>query len=381
MRLIQRLVLLATPLLLGACSYIPFLNTDKPPLPLPAVTGNASLTVNWQSPLGSKQSSTLMPASVADRVYAAHPSGAIVTYDRKSGATVARFDLPAGKGHISGGVGASATMVVVGTSKAEVIAFDSSGKVLWTGRVGSEVIAPVAISDDVVVVLSGDGSFAGLDAKTGVRKWVITRSLPPLTVRSSAIPVATRGGVFVGTPQGKLLAFDASTGAIGWESTVANPKGASELERLVDVIGQPVLDADKVCAAAYQGRVACFDILRGTLRWSRDISTLTPIAADNKNVYLIDDKGFAHAFDKATGGSVWKQDVLAGRRATGSAMIGGYFAVQDTSGAVHLVEAATGRIAGRGLGDAFASDVSLVSAGEDAIIQTRTGLVASISAR
>ena len=59
---------------------------------------------------------------------------------------------------------------------------------------------------------------------------------------------------------------------LGWDGTVANPKGSTELERIADVTSMPLaLDKD-VCAIAYQGRVACFDMARGTLSWSRDIS-------------------------------------------------------------------------------------------------------------
>ena len=44
--------------------------------------------------------------------------------------------------------------------------------------------------------------------------------------------------------------------------------------------GLPLVDwSSEVCAVAYQGRVACFDITRGTLNWSRDISSLYGMAA------------------------------------------------------------------------------------------------------
>jgi hypothetical protein len=42
---------------------------------------------------------------------------------------------------ISGGVGADGRLVAVATAKGEVLAFDSSGKALWTARVTSEVLA------------------------------------------------------------------------------------------------------------------------------------------------------------------------------------------------------------------------------------------------
>ena len=378
----RRASFVAVSLSLSACSSLSwFSSSDKKILPLPAITGSASVSAQWQSTLGGKQTSSLIPAVANGKVFAAHPSGAIVVVDEKSGAAIGRFQIPAGKGDVSGGVAASADMIVIGTNKAEVIALDLNGAVRWTSKVSSEVIAPAAISDAAVIVLGGDGSIAALDPKTGTRIWTIQRALPSLTVRSSAIPVTSRAAVFVGTPQGKLLAIDASNGAVGWEATVATPKGASELERLVDVVGRPAVDGERICAAAFQGRVACFDVVRGTLLWSRDVSTLTGVLLDNKNAYSVDEKGVAQAFDKTTGGTVWKQDVLAGRRATGTALLGDYLAVQDSEGTVHLVERATGKIAGRSLGEAFTSDVGMVASGDGALIQTKSGQLASVAAR
>ena len=368
---------------LAGCSSMPSWlgGSDKKILPLPAVTGSASVATGWQQTLGGKQTSSLIPAVANGRVYAAHPSGVVIVADEKSGAVVGRFQVPSGKGTVSGGVAASADLIIVGTNKAEVLALDMNGALLWSAKVSSEVIAPAVITEAAVVVIGGDGVITGLDPKTGARKWIVQRPLPALTVRSSAIPMAARGAVFVGTPQGKLLAMDASNGAIGWEATVATPKGASELERLVDVVGRPAIDAERICAAAYQGRVACFDLVRGTLLWSRDLSSLTGPLMDAKYVYVSDEKGVAQAFDKTTGGTVWKQDVLAGRRATGTALIGDFFAIQDADGALHLVDRNSGRIAGRGLGDAFVSDIGMVASGDGALVQTRSGQLAAVSAR
>lgn len=383
---LRRLALLSTAAtavvgLAGCSTFSWFGGSDKKVQPLPAVSGNASVSTLWQSPLGGKQLSGLVPAVVAGRVYAAHPTGSVIAIDEKSGAVVARMQVPAGKGSISGGVAASASLVVVGTNKAEVVAFDPNGTVLWTARVASEVVAPAALADTVVAVIGGDGSITALDSKTGERKWTVQRQLPALTVRSSAVPVVVRSALFAGTPQGKLLALDPRNGSIGWEATVATPKGTSELERLIDVLGRPAFDTDRICATAFQGRIACFDLVRGNLLWSRDVSSLTGAQIDNRHVYVVDDKGVAQAFDKTTGSTVWKQDVLAGRRATGTAIVGDFLAVQDAEGSLHLVDRSSGRIAGRGLGDAYASDVALVPAGDGALVQTRSGTLAYVTAR
>ncbi len=368
---------------LAGCSSMPSWlgGTEKKVLPLPAVSGNAAVSVTWQTAIGGKQLSALIPAVANGRVYVAHPTGAVLVLDEKTGAVINRFQVPAGKGSLSGGVAVGRDLIVVGTSKADVIALDMTGALRWSSRVSSEVVSPAAMFDDAVLIVGGDGGITALDPKTGDRKWAIQRQLPALTVRSSAIPIAVRGAAFVGTAQGKLLAIDPSNGNIGWEATVATPKGASELERLVDVVGRPVADNERVCAAAYQGRVACFDLIRGTLLWSRDISSLTGPTLDSRNVYVVDDKGVAQAFDKATGGTVWKQDVLAGRRATGTALVADLLAIQDADGTLHLVDRSTGKIGGRGLGDAYASDVGLVAAAGGALTQTRSGQLAAVQAR
>lgn len=377
------IVAAATAMALSGCSTVTgwFSSSDKKILPLPAVSGNASVSTAWQSSLGGKQVSSLMPAVANGLIYAAHNSGSITVLDDKSGAVVSKMQVPSGKGLVSGGVSAATDLVVVGTNKAEVIAFDAKGAVRWSSKASSEVISPAAISDNSVIVLGGDGAITSFDIKSGERKWRIQRVLPALTVRSTAIPAATRGAVFVGTAQGKLLAIDANTGTIGWEATVATPKGTSELERLVDVVGRPAVDVDRVCAAAYQGRIACFDLVRGTLLWSRDVSSLNGPLVDARYVYAVDDKGFVQAFDKSTGGTIWKQDALAGRRATGIAFLGDYVAVQDAEGTVHVVDRNTGKISGRGLGDSFTSDVGLVAAGNNVLVQTQSGQVVAVSAK
>lgn len=36
-----------------------------------------------------------------------------------------------------------------------------------------------------------------------------------------------------------------------------HPRGASDLERLTDVVGSPQIAGNLLCAVAYQGRIVC----------------------------------------------------------------------------------------------------------------------------
>ncbi len=316
---------------------------SKKPGPLPELKPSATASVSWQANVG-KAVPGFAPAVLPDAIYVASIDGSISRLDATNGRQVWR--IQAGK-NISAGVGASGDTVVVGTDKGDVLAFDDTGKPKWTARVTTEIMAPPRVADGVVVVFVGDGSIHAFNAADGSKKWVNQRTAPTLTVRNYAGGTSTRGGLFTGTAGGRLLAMDMMTGIVGWDGTVANPRGATELERIADVTSLPLVDGNQVCAVAYQGRVACFEVTRGTLNWSRDISSLAGVAGDGKNIYLTDDKGAVQALDRSTGASVWKQDLLAARKIGGPQVVGDFVGVVDVEGYLHLLSSANGAYVGR----------------------------------
>jgi outer membrane protein assembly factor BamB len=269
----------------------------------------------------------------------------------------------------------------VGTDKGDVFAFTTDGKPAWQIKVTSEVVSPPKIAEGIVVIWSGDGRVFGLSAADGKTRWVHQRNNPPLTVRNFAGGVITRGGLFMGTAGGKLVALDLGTGNVGWESNVATPKGATELERIADVTSLPIIDDRQACAVAYQGRIACFDLLRGTLNWSRDFSSLEGIAADSRYVYVTDDKGAIHALDRTTGASAWKQDKLADRRPSGPQIVGSHVAVVDGEGYVHVLDTNDGNLVGRLATDGTAATAQPSRSGAGAVWQSTGGTVFSVSVR
>jgi len=383
-------VVLAAVVALGGCAYINeylpvppsfslrwLWGSSKKPGPLPDISPSATASVNWQVAVG-KAVPGFAPAVLTDSIYAASTDGSITRIDPANGRTV--WHVAAGK-NLSAGVGADASTVVVGTDKGDVLAFDAQGKSKWTARVSTEVVAPPRVADGVVVVLAGDGSVHALNAVDGTKKWVNQRTAPALTVRNYAGAVTSRGGLFVGTAGGRLLALDINTGITGWDATVANPKGATELERIADVTSLPLVDGNQVCAVAYQGRVACFDVTRGTLNWSRDVSSLAGLAGDGKNIYVTDDKGAVQAFDRTTGASVWKQDRLAERKIGGPQIVGEFVAVIDPEGYVHLLAASNGAYVGRMATDGTAATAQPSLFLSSILFQTAGGNLYAVTAK
>ncbi len=347
--------------------------------PLPPLTNSVAVSTLWQASIGNSQRAIFSPAVAGDSVYAAAYDGAVARLDAGSGKQLWRID--AGE-RLTGGVGSDGKLVAVGSGKGEVLAFDVNGTALWKAQVSSEVLAAPQVADDVVVVRSADGRIFGLDAKDGKRKWYYQRSTPALTVRSPVGISISRGVAYAGFAGGKLVAINLDNGAVRWEATVALPRGTTELERVTDVIGLPVVTEREVCAVAYQGRIGCFDVATGQAVWGREMSSTSGLSLDARYAFVSDDAGAVHALDRIGGTSVWKQDKLHLRNLSAPLALGSEIVVADIQGYVHLLARDSGAFVGR-----VATDGSPVSTNPvmlpngGFLIQTRNGGLYAFSAK
>lgn len=365
----------ASALLLGACSTVEKLNpfsSSAPkvkPAELAAIQPTAELKSLWQASVGNAGEFTFSPAVVGGSVYATARDGTLARFDE--GRQVWR--IAAGQ-TVSGGVGSDGKLVAVGTPKGEVLAFEAAtGREIWKARVSSEVLAAPAVAEGLVIVRSGDSRIFGFDAVDGKRRWIYQRSTPTLSLRSNVGVVSVGKVTLAGFPGGKLVAIANNNGAAVWEVTVALPKGATELERVADVTSSPVVSGGSVCAAAFQGRVACFDGNSGNTLWSRDMSSSAGLDADNRYVYVADDKGAVHALDRNSGASIWKQDKLSNRGLSRPLALGSHVAVADYQGVVHLLRREDGAFAARATTDGSAVRAEPVRFEAGLLVQTANG--------
>ncbi|MEO8992047.1 MAG: outer membrane protein assembly factor BamB, partial [Nitrosospira sp.] len=246
------------------------------------------------------------------------------------------------------GVGTGEGLLLVGTFKGEVLAFDEkSGNRLWKAQVSTEVLSPPHAANGMVVIRTGDGRIFSLEASSGKRKWIYQGATPSLTVRSFAGVLISHDTVYAGFAGGKLVAINSSTGSVAWEAAVARPKGATELERIADVTSLPVMDERQVCAVAYQGRVACFEITTGNQIWARDVSSNAGLAMDNHYVYVSENRGALVAYDKTDGTRIWTQSLLDGIRLSPPLVRDARIVVGDSLGYVNLIRNDNGAIVAR----------------------------------
>ena len=377
MKLAHRALLFFALLVLGGCSSVDTVKgwfgskkDGMEPAKLVEFGETAKFEVRWHADLGDSGASLLQPALTGNAIYGASGKGELTRVDRATGKQVWRVESGIA---ISGGVGSGDGLVLVGSDKGEVLAYGEDGKLRWKSKVSSEVLSAPQAAEGVVIVRSGDGRIAGLDAADGKRIWLYERSTPALVVRSHAGVTLQRGVAFAGFAGGKLAAMKIKDGSVLWEVSVSQPRGATELERISDITSNPAADDEQVCAIAFQGRVACFDAAQGSLLWNRDIGSDKGMMLLRKYLYLSDAKGSVMVLDKTSGSTLWKNEQLFMRDTATPHVLGDFVVVGDYEGYLHGMNRENGSFAARVKLDGSAIQTAPVGLGDGLLVQTRGG--------
>lgn len=384
MRIATNLASLGMLALLSGCSALsainPFSSKEAPRNPPAALVDfkpTMAVRTAWTTSIGSSGAYVFSPASAGGSIFAAAADGSIVRIDAATGRVLWRTsaDLP-----LTAGVGSDGTTVAVVGEKGQILAFDGDGKLRWKAQASSEVLSAPAVGQGLVIIRSLDNRISAFDAASGARRWTVQRTAPPLTLRTAPGIVISGSSVFVAMPGGRLLALTLSNGGPIWEVAVGDPRGATELERVADVSGAPVVVGRDVCAVAYQGRIGCVDALTGATRWAKAFSSVAGVAADERFVFGVDERSMVSAFTRDTGTSVWRSDKLANRGLSAPASFGRAVVVGDNQGYVHFLAREDGSFIARASTDGSRIVAAPLVSGANLIFQTHAGTVTAFAA-
>lgn len=346
-------VVLACAFALGGCTTVKGWFAGKnaketKPAELIDFTATAKAERLWSTHIGDgegKLGARQGPAIVDGRVYAAALEGGVSAYDLHTGAVVWHHDSEL---LLSSSPGVGDGTLVVGGLEGDVVALDAAtGVQKWTTKVGTEILAAPAVGQGLVLVRSVDGRVTALDAASGERRWFWEKETPTLTVRGNAAPLLGPGLAFIGNDDGTLSALSLAAGRMLWEQTVAAAEGRSELDRMADVDGTPVLDETTLFASSYKKQTMAIDGPSGRPLWMHDAGGPGSVGVSADRVVVSDPQGTVWGLGKSDGSALWQQPALARRNLSGVAVQGEYAVVGDLEGYLHWLRLADGAFAAR----------------------------------
>ena len=224
----------------------------------------------------------------------------------------------------------------------------STGAKRWQKQLSGSVLTPALITNNRVILSANDGFLHGLSLQSGQSVWQFATSLPAISVRGAAAPTLLDDTTaLIATADGRLHAITLDNGLPKWSRRIGIGTGSSEVERMSDVDGQPVIDNNQLFAISYSGQLLAIDLASREVMFVKELASLKSLAVNSQQVVATSLEGKVVAYDRRTGEVLWESEELAYRKLTNPVMIGDYIAVGDLDGIVHLFDPATGTIVSR----------------------------------
>jgi outer membrane protein assembly factor BamB len=352
--------------------------------PLPKVDQQVSFNTQWKANGGSGTGGLLMNLAPAMIEIEGQPH--VISADRKG--YVMATNLATGKQRwridthlkLSSGVGYNDNLIVLGSHQAEVVALDkSTGAEVWRTQVSSEVLSAPMGSDEGIAVLTIDSRLHGLDPQNGKEKWLFDAMPPALKLRGGSSPLVIDGHALVGFANGQAGLFDLNSGRVVWLESIAQPRGRTEIERIVDINGQLATRGNMAYLVSYQGKLAALDLKTLQVQWTRDASSYVGLDTGPRAVVITDGNGTLQAYDRLSGELLWTQDALRHRQLTAPAVVKDTVIVADAKGKIYALSLQTGSLLGYRQFDGAGFRAPPLVSNQDLIVQTKAGRLIKFS--
>ena len=321
---------------------------EAKPNPLPKIIQQQKLNkVFSQSVSSTDEAEALRLQLDTDNgvIFTIDPDGQVSAYQAKKRLWKSKIS----KQELTAGVEASDGIVIVGNRKGQLFALDqTTGEKKWTAQLSGAILSPSLIQSGRVITVANDGTVFAHDAVSGQQVWAYKLPNVQFSLRGQAAPVRLDDRtVLIASANAYIYAIDVISGVPRFQRRVAMSEGRSDIQRLVDIDGDPMVAGQYVVTSSFQGQVTVTDLASQRVVWSEDASSTNRPEVFEDKVFISTVDGKLNAYSLSTGESVWKNDSLLNRQLSNPVMLGGNLVVGDLDGIIHLIDPATGKLIGR----------------------------------
>lgn len=278
-------------------------------------------------------------------IFVINPNGEVEAFQGKQ----RLWQKKISKQGLSSGVEAKDGLVVVGSPKGQLFALDqATGETKWTAQLSGAILAPSLIHAGRVITVANDGTVFAHEVETGKQAWTYNLPNVQFSLRGQAAPVALDArNVLIASANAYIYAIDAISGTPKMQRRVAVSEGRSDIQRLIDIDGEPAVAGQFVVTTSYQGQVTVLDLASQQVLWSEDASSIQRPEVKGNGVFVAQTDGKITAYEITTGNKLWENDQLLNRQLSNPVMLGNDLVVGDLDGVLHLIDPSTGAIIGR----------------------------------
>ncbi|WP_087544624.1 outer membrane protein assembly factor BamB [Acinetobacter sp. WCHA29] len=278
-------------------------------------------------------------------IFAIDPDGQVSAYKAKQRLWKSKVT----KQEITAGVEAGEGIVIIGNRKGELFALDqATGSQKWSAKLSGAILSPSLIQSGRVITIANDGTVFAHDTVTGQQVWAYKLPNVQFSLRGQPAPVRLdERTVVVASANAYVYALDVISGVPRFQRRVAVSDGRSDIQRLIDVVGDPVVAGQYLVTTSFQGQVTTTDLTTQRVVWSEDASSTNSAEVSGDKVFVSTADGKLKAYNLATGELLWQNEELLNRQLSNPVMLGQNLVVGDLDGVIHLIDPNTGKLIGR----------------------------------
>ncbi|WP_180105456.1 MULTISPECIES: outer membrane protein assembly factor BamB [unclassified Acinetobacter] len=278
-------------------------------------------------------------------VFSVNPNGEVQAYKGKE----RLWQKKISKQGLTAGVEAADGIVVVGNAKGQLFALDqATGEQKWTAQLTGALLSPSLIQAGRVISVTNDGTVYANDVAAGQQTWTYNLPNVQFSLRGMAAPVSLDARhVLIASSNAYIYVIDALSGIPKMQRRVAVSDGRSDVQRLIDIDGEPTVAGQFLITTSYQGQVTALDLASQQVIWSNDASSIQRPEVAGNGVFVTQTDGKIVAYEITTGQTLWENDQLLNRNLSNPVMLGQDLVVGDLDGVLHLINPATGELVGR----------------------------------
>lgn len=340
-----------------------------------------SLSIVWSRTVGSQMSPFAEPGGFGNVLCTIASNGEAHFTAFDGSRPIPSTTLPASANPYFATAGCEPTTIAAIDKDGTLTVANQQGQLVWRKDLRTGVVAPPIVVGRRLLTLGLDGRLNAFAVRQGKPLWSY---LSPLrnTLRTAvpSKPLIINRTIYTGLNNASLVAVDLVNGKIIWENIIALPLHSNVINNIQDTTS-PAGNERIVCAAAYQGGVACFDARNGERYWNQSMSVDTAVALDEdgSRLFASDQDGTLYAFNAYTGEQLWK--VKTEDNLSTPAAVQGAVVVGNDNGILTAYDAATGeRITHIGTNsNTFTSLQRLPNSSSDFIALTQAGSLFRIS--
>lgn len=321
---------------------------EAKPNPLPKITQAQSLNLVFSQSVSSTDAAEALRLQLdTDNgvIFAIDPDGQVSAYKGKERLWKSKIT----KQELTAGVEASEGIVVIGNRKGELFALDQvTGAQKWTAKLSGAILSPSLIQAGRVITIANDGTVFAHDAVTGQQVWAYKLPNVQFSLRGQPAPVRLDDHtVIVASANAYVYALDVISGVPRFQRRVAISDGRSDIQRLIDIVGDPVVSGQYLVTTSFQGQVTVTDLATQRVVWSEEASSTNSPEVVGDKVFVSTTDGKLNAYNLATGELLWQNEELLNRQLSNPVTLGQNLVVGDLDGVIHLIDPSSGKLIGR----------------------------------